>query len=84
MAVPVAVCGQHSKLNCQRLKKPVTELLELKALTPPSQTCNGIPALRDSITVDNISNEVGSVKNVSSLFFVFLSTPVYLRSCGFG
>jgi hypothetical protein len=53
MAVPVAVCGQHSKLNCQRLKKPVTELLELKALTPPSQTCNGIPALRDSITVDN-------------------------------
>src|SRR5580700_2375918 len=32
------------------------------------------------ITVDNISNEVGSVKNVSSQFFVFLSTPVYLRS----
>src|SRR5580700_9007781 len=36
------------------------------------------------IDVDNISNEVGSVKNVSSQFFVFLSTPVYLRSCGFG
>src|SRR5579862_8381323 len=36
------------------------------------------------ITVANISNEVGSVKNVLSQFFVFLSTPLYLRSCGFG
>src|SRR3984957_12923672 len=36
------------------------------------------------IGVENISNEVGSVKNVSSQFFVFLSTPVCLRSCGFG
>jgi hypothetical protein len=36
------------------------------------------------ITVDDISNEVGSVKNVSSQFFVFLSTPVCLRSCTFG
>jgi len=36
------------------------------------------------IGVENISNEVGSVKNVSSQFFVFLSTPVCLRSCTFG
>src|SRR4029077_3417349 len=45
MAEPVAVCGQHFKLNCQRRKKSPchAELLELKAFTSPSQTCNGIP-----------------------------------------
>jgi len=32
------------------------------------------------IDVENISNEVGSVKNVSSWFLLFLSTPVFLRS----
>src|ERR1700722_18465898 len=46
---------------------------------------NDIPITSSSrISVANISNEVGSVKNVLSQFFVFLSTPVYLRSCGFG
>jgi hypothetical protein len=43
-----------------------------------------LPDVEIQIDVENISNEVGSVKNVSSQFFVFLSTPVYLRSCGFG
>jgi hypothetical protein len=31
------------------------------------------------ITVDNISNEVGPVKNVSSSFLLFLSTPLQWR-----
>jgi len=73
MAEPVAVCRQRFKLNCQRQKKSRCQrkLLELKALTSPSQTSNGTPALRGSITVANrdyhhLSQvEIGGEKRIS-------------------
>jgi hypothetical protein len=37
--------------------------------------------VQSGINVENISNEVGLVKNVSSWFLLVLCTPACLRSC---
>jgi hypothetical protein len=72
MAEPVAVCGQHSKLNCQRRKKSPShaELPELKVLTSHHKhvmaylTCRFAHSMGEPLSVVPILTRI--VANVSA------------------